>query len=260
MRERRGDPAIAEPRFQNGEAGLSWEEVRELHADGQEIGNHSLTHTFLDRITDKAELEHEINGAADIITAHIGERPLTFAYPYNQFTPQCREVVLQRHIAAREQWTDYGGPDFTVEKANGLVTRAIQDKAWLVPMIHGIDAGFMPLSSSVLHDHLAFIQQHSRQLWVDTYADVMRYQQERQAITLSVIDSHSNKIEFILTSPLVSTRYDLPLTVIVSIPADVANEDVQARSGDQVLACVHEPGRILVNVPPEAGKVIVTWK
>ena len=259
MREHRGDPAIPEPRFAYGEAALSWDEVKELHADGQEIGNHSLAHTFLDRITDQAELEREINGAADIIAAHIGERPVTFAYPYNQISPLCREVALQRHIAAREQWTDYGGANFTTDMANGLVLRAIRDKAWLVPMIHGIDTGFMPLSSQVLHDHLAFIQRHSRQLWVDTYADVVRYQQERQAITLSVLDSHSNMLEFILTSPG-SARYDVPLTVIVSIPADAAHEDVQARSGNQVLACVYEPGRILVHVPPEAGKVSVTWK
>lgn len=259
MREHRGDPAALEPRFHFGEAALSWDEVRELHADGQEIGNHSMTHSFLDRITNPAALDREINSAADIITAHLGEPPLTFAYPYNQYTPLCHTDVMQKHMAVREQWTDYGGPGFTTQKANGLVLQAIRTKSWLVPMIHGIDSGFEPLASEVLHDHLAFIQRHSGQVWVDTYADVARYQKERETATLHMLDSEPDETEFELTAPLDSAIYNVPLTVIVPLPTDIAVENIEARRGDQLLVFVREADRILLQVRPGTAPVTVSW-
>jgi peptidoglycan/xylan/chitin deacetylase (PgdA/CDA1 family) len=258
MREHRADAPINDPRFKYGEAALSWDEVKELHADGQEIGDHSLEHTFLDQIIDQQELEHQIDGAADIIQAHLGEPPLTFAYPYNQFTPLDHEVVLERHLAAREQWTDYGGADFTTTKANALVLEALDKKSWLVPMIHGIDTGFLPLSSQVFHDHLAFIRQHSQQLWVDTYADVARYQQERRAASLQVLDSRPGQLEFALTCPLDLARDDAPLTVIVPLATD-GDDTISVRRNDQPLVFTRQDDRILLNIPPGSSPVCLTW-
>jgi peptidoglycan/xylan/chitin deacetylase (PgdA/CDA1 family) len=258
MREHRADPPIVEPRFANGEAALSWDEVRELHADGQEIGDHSLEHTFLDRITDKKELEHEIDDSADMIQAHIGEPPLTFAYPYNQFTPLDHEVVLEHHDAAREKWTDYGGPDFTADKANALVHEALDNKSWLVPMIHGIDSGFLPVSSQVLHAHFAFVRQHEPQLWVDTYAAVVRYQQERRVASLQVLDSRPGLLEFSLVCPLDPARDGVPLTVVVPLSTD-PDDAVEARRDRTPLPIFRQDDRVLLQVPPGNSPVCLTW-
>jgi peptidoglycan/xylan/chitin deacetylase (PgdA/CDA1 family) len=258
MREHRADPPIIEPRFKYGEAALSWDEVKELHADGQEIGDHSLGHNFLDQITDKKQLEHEINDSADLITAHLGTPPLDFAYPYNQYTPLAHDVVLQRHLAARERWTDYGGDGFTTEKANALVLTALENKAWLVPMIHGIDTGFAPVSSKVMREHLAFVHQLEPQLWVDTYAEVVQYQQERRVASLEVLESRPGELEFSLTCPPEVSRDNMPLTVIVPVATD-ADDTIDARRDDRPLTFTRQENRILLDVPPGNSPVCITW-
>jgi peptidoglycan/xylan/chitin deacetylase (PgdA/CDA1 family) len=258
MREHRADTPVPDPRLTHGEGALSWDEVKELHADGQEIGDHSLDHTFLDQITDQQQLEHEINDAANLITAHLGTPPLTFAFPYNQFTPLAHEVVLQRHLAARERWTDYGGDGFTAEKANALVLETLGNQAWLVPMIHGIDTGFSPVSTQVLRDHLAFVRQHEPQLWVDTYADVVRYQQEFHAASLQVLESRPGELEFSLTCPPDVARDNMPLTIIVPVATD-ADDQIDARRNDQPLEFTRQADRILLDVPPGNSPICLTW-
>lgn len=260
MREHRSSPPRINPRFHYGEGAVSWDEVAELHADGQEIGNHSLTHSFLDQISDPVRLQHEINDAADLIQAHIGELPLSFAYPYNQFTPLCHAIASQRHIAVREQWTDYGGPTFTVEKANSLVTEAMAKKSWLVPMIHGIDTGFLPLSSKVFHDHLAFVKQHISDLWVDTYANITKYQRERQAATVQVLDSEPQMLEFEVTTPLPAAVFNEPLTVIIPLPPEESANDCHLEEAGTPVNFIEDNGSLLAQVRPGANPVTLTWQ
>jgi peptidoglycan/xylan/chitin deacetylase (PgdA/CDA1 family) len=269
-RPHKSDPPTVVPRLRFGEGALSWDEIRAIHNLGMEIGNHSLTHVFLNKITDEAELNQQINHAADLIQQNVGEAPLTFAFPYNEFSPQSVKVVLQRHIAFRDNWTDYGGPTFTTAFANALVDKAIRDHAWLVPMIHGINTGFLPLSSAVLRAHLAYIKSRADAgaLWVDTYADVARYRLERQGAGLQVEDSVPGELTFSITDkqPLAKP---VPLTVVLPLPLNENTADVSARqisSGaspggaeGKPAAFTREKDCILVDVPPTGGTVRVRW-
>jgi len=256
-REHKSDPAVKDPRFHYGEAALSWDEIRGIRDLGMEIGNHSLTHAFLNHITDDRLLDQQINHAADIITREIGQPPLTFAFPYNEYTPHDRELALVRHLAVRENWTDYGGPRFTTQIANGLVEKAIHDHAWLVPMVHGIDGGFLPLSSHVFREALGFIKSHQDSLWVSTYADIASYQLERRAATLHVQDSGPGETTFFIAGKQVRNR---PLTVILPLPLNENSDDVVARvTGTETsVPMLREAERILVDLPPETS-VTVTW-
>jgi peptidoglycan/xylan/chitin deacetylase (PgdA/CDA1 family) len=256
-REHKSDPPHPLARFHYGEAALSWDEIRELRDMGMEIGNHSLVHTFLNKIDDEKELRHQVNDAADIITRELGQPPVTFAFPYNEMTPKARKIVLEHHLAIRDNWTDYGGPTFTADFANAIVQKAMHNHAWLVPMIHGIDGGFLPLSSSVFRQHLQFIKAHDDDLWVATYADVARYKQERDAATLSVQDSVPGETTFVIAAP---KGREVPLTVILPLPLNENSDDVSARiaSNDASLPITREPDRILVTVPPQTP-VTVTW-
>jgi peptidoglycan/xylan/chitin deacetylase (PgdA/CDA1 family) len=62
---------------------MNWDNVRELHARGFEIGAHTVTHSDLGK-TDGADAEREITGGKAAIEAALGAPVLHFAYPYGR--------------------------------------------------------------------------------------------------------------------------------------------------------------------------------
>ena len=60
---------------------LTWSEIRELHANGIEIGSHSVTHCELKSLRTPA-LEAEVADSKQTIEDKIGHRVTSFSYPY----------------------------------------------------------------------------------------------------------------------------------------------------------------------------------
>ena len=65
---------------------MTWEQIRELHEDGFEIGNHTRDHLG---ITEKTldQLSEQLDGIARQCTTHSIPVPVTFAWPGNAMTP-----------------------------------------------------------------------------------------------------------------------------------------------------------------------------
>jgi len=59
---------------------VSWNEVREMHREGIEIGAHTVNHRILSKIP-RHDLELEIAGSKRIIEEHIGGEVRSFCYP-----------------------------------------------------------------------------------------------------------------------------------------------------------------------------------
>lgn len=76
---------------------MTREQLRDLLAQGMELGAHTLTHPILSRL-DTAAARHEIAGSREILAGWLGEAPLFFAYPNGRpgldFGP--RDVALVR--------------------------------------------------------------------------------------------------------------------------------------------------------------------
>ncbi|WP_434600318.1 polysaccharide deacetylase family protein [Streptomyces sp. A5-4] len=71
---------------------LDWNQVRELAADGAEIGGHSHTHPQMDQLPD-SELWFEASRCMEIITGELGNPPASFAYPYGYSSRRVRRAV-----------------------------------------------------------------------------------------------------------------------------------------------------------------------
>lgn len=74
------------PAYVRGEQGgfeayMSWDEIREAHAMGMEVGSHSMTHARLWLKTGE-ELDDEICGSRKLIEDQAGCRVRFFSYPY----------------------------------------------------------------------------------------------------------------------------------------------------------------------------------
>jgi peptidoglycan/xylan/chitin deacetylase (PgdA/CDA1 family) len=59
---------------------MSWDDVRQLAAEGAEIGAHGVTHAMLINCTD-AEIDAELRGCRERLHAQLGREVLLFAYP-----------------------------------------------------------------------------------------------------------------------------------------------------------------------------------
>ncbi|MFI1682809.1 polysaccharide deacetylase family protein [Streptomyces sp. NPDC020607] len=73
---------------------LDWDQVRELAADGAEVGGHSHTHPELDQLAEDA-LRYELRRCRDIVADQLGTRPVSFAYPYGYSSRRVRERVRE---------------------------------------------------------------------------------------------------------------------------------------------------------------------
>lgn len=62
---------------------MDWDVLGRLAAENVVIGSHTRTHPNL-RLVNGERLQHEVAGAADVITERIGQRPHSFAFPYGE--------------------------------------------------------------------------------------------------------------------------------------------------------------------------------
>jgi peptidoglycan/xylan/chitin deacetylase (PgdA/CDA1 family) len=237
---------------------VSWKTWKQIAESGHEMGNHTLHHPGLTKADDKT-VEAEISGAYRRIQERIGVAPVSFAYPGNVRDERVRKFVYAQHAVAREFETGYGGKDFTTEKANALVDKALQEKRWMVAMLHAIENGYAAFpSAAVLEEHLKHVKGLQDRLWVDTFGQVGRYVKERDAAKLEVKKA-ANGVTFTLATPLDAKLFCVPLTVVIE--AQDAGAAEARREGEAApLPVVVNAGRILVDVVPGVAPVTVTWQ
>jgi peptidoglycan/xylan/chitin deacetylase (PgdA/CDA1 family) len=60
---------------------MTWDQVRELAAHGQDIGSHTRTHRVLGTVATAAELDDELSGSRRELEALLGREVLSIAYP-----------------------------------------------------------------------------------------------------------------------------------------------------------------------------------
>jgi peptidoglycan/xylan/chitin deacetylase (PgdA/CDA1 family) len=72
---------------------MSWAELDALVSAGVEIGAHTITHPRLTKVTDDAELAHEISVSRSELIARYGQPVSTFAYPFGDFDARVEQAI-----------------------------------------------------------------------------------------------------------------------------------------------------------------------
>ncbi len=75
-----------------GEALLSADEIRELHAKGLEIGSHGATHRALTGLSD-GELSREVAGSREALERLVGAPVTSFCYPFGDLDDRVVDAV-----------------------------------------------------------------------------------------------------------------------------------------------------------------------
>lgn len=108
---------------------MSWGEIRQLHEDGFEIGNHTRDHLG---ITDKtvAQLDEQLRGIESQCEAHGISKPVTFAWPGNAMTPAAFDVLRQHGILFARRG---GAPEYPYDEGRGFAFEPGQDHPLMLP-------------------------------------------------------------------------------------------------------------------------------
>ncbi len=254
--------------------GSTWAQWKAASDEGYEIGNHTSGH-WLKGTNSTPELDawnqQQIMGGYEDITRNIGKAPLTFAFPgggENGYT--CQLVRNSPHIA----WRNYGhsskvdryypeGDTMTAEQGIGFIDKAIahtkswkgSDISWLLFYMHDVT----PARAKVLRAMLEHIHQHEDLVWCDTYARVTLYERERESSGIVVSQRLAGSLTFAVTNQLDPKIFNVPLTVLVPLPASVKQaQAVHAGSGAPVESTLRDR-MLLVSSPPTGDPIRVQW-
>jgi peptidoglycan/xylan/chitin deacetylase (PgdA/CDA1 family) len=108
---------------------MTWGEIRALHDDGFEIGNHTgdhmgVTAKNIDRLGDQLRVIDRGCAAAGI------PKPVSFAYPGNAIVPEAVPVLRAHGILFARRG---GAPEFPYEEGRGVAYEPGQDHPLLIP-------------------------------------------------------------------------------------------------------------------------------
>jgi peptidoglycan/xylan/chitin deacetylase (PgdA/CDA1 family) len=72
---------------------VSWSKLRAIAAEGMEIGSHSRSHPYLDKINNPRILWDQIYISKQILESQLGVPVETFAYPYGSYNAAAASTV-----------------------------------------------------------------------------------------------------------------------------------------------------------------------
>ncbi|WP_010582088.1 polysaccharide deacetylase family protein [Schlesneria paludicola] len=114
---------------QNKKDYMTWEQIKELHDDGFEIGNHTRDHLGISEKT-VGQLPEQLEGIATQCKAHGIPAPVTFAWPGNSMTPAAFETLKTHGI----QFARRGGaPEYPYDEGQGFAYEPGLDHPLMVP-------------------------------------------------------------------------------------------------------------------------------
>jgi peptidoglycan/xylan/chitin deacetylase (PgdA/CDA1 family) len=214
-------------------ADADWAFWRGLAAKGHEIGNHSMTHQIVmsDPVLTNQVLDTEINASQRVIEQRLGRKPLTFAFPWHQYSDRAMAVAMQNHFSVRKLDIDDSTYRFayfdqehgrtqaeSLQLVNRQLAEAVTLGGWFVAGGHGVDGdGWSPVTSQFLIDHLNYAQTFSPQLWTDTYVNVARYRQCRTQVRPVITTASSSHATVRLSGSFNPAFCTEPLTIAIPV-------------------------------------------
>jgi peptidoglycan/xylan/chitin deacetylase (PgdA/CDA1 family) len=133
-------------------SGMGWGQIRELRAEGMDIGSHTMTHPNLGRLG-QSEATKEIAGSKRYLEDQLGEKVTSIAYPFG----------LPRRSFSRTtiELTRRAG----YERGGAILYRNLRksDGAWSIPRISIERDSIETLRQKVMggFDWLGFYQEHA---------------------------------------------------------------------------------------------------
>lgn len=152
-----------------------------------------------------------------------------------------------------------GNPPFIIDTAQKAIEmvldRAEREGSWQSMICHGVGGGWLIFSNE---EHVKLIEETSKRvaanrIWVGSAIDVHKYETERKAAACKLAENTDGSVTLTMKVDSDPAKYDFPLTVALSVPADAKSVTVGGKTATV------ENGKALVDLPPvtAAYKVVV---
>lgn len=231
---------------------MTWEQLREMAADGHEITSHGFKHQSMEKLSGEA-MRYEVQHNDTLIYQKVGIFPRTYFYPGNKKTPEGLEFCSKDRVGTRTFQVSLGSKrdSLWLDKwVNGLLKKC----EWGVTMTHGITTGYDCFPEpQVFWNHLEQVAKMQDRIWVATFQDVSAYVAERDSIRLDIQQS-KNTVTITPSLPLDGSLFTHPLTMVVSC------EVVEAKQDKQKLPHTKKEGKTLFDFNPNGGKIQLKLK
>lgn len=254
-----------------------WEKLKQAAQRGHEIGSHTVSHRNLSELN-LQEQETELKNSQQIIDRIVGPlSALSFAYPF--CIPSDESITSRYYIAARhcqgqiEKSTPddfYNISSIICGTEGSINTRAhfiqkneetLAAKGWCVYLLHGVDddGGYSAISSSVLKESLAYLDENRDKYWVATFVDVVKYIRERDQASITEIKKTSKQIQLELSDGLDNEIYNEAISIERTLPAKW--KDATVKQNNQALqselVSMGKTNSIRFNAVPDAGIIYI---
>ncbi|HBL78264.1 MAG: hypothetical protein A2W90_16585 [Bacteroidetes bacterium GWF2_42_66] len=173
---------------------LYTKDLKEMIANGHEIGNHTYSHINL-KTADSSKVDFEIRMGKETIENALKIKCVSFAEPGGQKTPMSTRAVFRYHLFDRN-YSEFQGAkrnfisysDFTnVEPLMKSLRNAINEGSILVIEGHGMDGdGYMPMSKVFFIQTLDSLKKYTNneQVWLTTVKEGSQYENLYHEISL----------------------------------------------------------------------------
>lgn len=227
---------------------MTWNELKTMAANGQEISNHGWGHKAVIHLTGES-LRAEVQRNDTAIYTHTGVFPRTYFYPGNRKTPEALSFCAKDRVGTRTQQVSIGSKRDTTWLKH-WVDKLIAQGQWGVGMTHGITTGYDAFpDQNVLWRHLDYVSGLQDKLWIATFHDVAAYTTERDSTKLNVKKT-AKYISVEMKSPLDGSIFNYPLTLQVE-SASVTKAVQHGRN----VPLRHKGEITLLTVNPNGGEI-----
>ncbi|MEX0885363.1 MAG: polysaccharide deacetylase family protein [Phycisphaeraceae bacterium] len=240
---------------------VTWDRLREMQANGHEIGTHARTRPRLHEVDDET-VRSIVNGGWDLIRDELERAPVSFAYPGGtRRDARLATIVGERHPFIRTQAVGYGSAGNRVwrpAEARAEVREAQDSGGWIKAVVHSIVGGYSPFESiDEFREHCEWLAEQGDELWIAPMGEVGRYVALRDAARLEVLAQGPGHARLRLVCDAQAGDVDdARLTVV--IPATATEATATTADGAELPVTVRE-GHVLVEVPADATVVEVHW-
>ncbi|MBP3511109.1 MAG: polysaccharide deacetylase family protein [Prevotella sp.] len=228
---------------------MTWEQIRQLHADGHEIASHGWEHRNVTVLTPE-ELRREVQANDSIIIDSVGVRPRTFVYPGNRRSKESVAACEAGRTGSRTRQMSLGSKR-TDGELRRWVDGLVSSGGWGITMTHGISCGYDHFADpGILWRHFDHVDSLRQSVWVATLADVTAYTREQRAVRISIREESGGSVTVTPSLRLDRDIFNVPLTLVVC-----TDRTVSAVQDGRPLEVVVKAGRRLIGFNPHGGPI-----
>lgn len=257
----------------NSWLGLKWQEA----AKNPEIvlGNHTWNHKGANNVD---ELRATVTQADRALRELLGLKPdalISFAVPggvpWTVSQAEVEAVMKETKSVVRQGWGDAmaNGRNCPQASAGGVFTsdeaiartldRAEANGSWQSILFHGVGGDWFAFDAA---EHDRFVAECSKRmadgrLWIAPTISVQKYIAERDSASISAVSSSEDGGgEFLLTVNTPFEVYDVPLTIVATVPFEWQSVRISSHGLDFKVPA--KAGRVVFEVPPRSGTVQIS--